>query len=82
MSAWIQWTGIMEWNGMLISWILLIGFHLLIMTTSKQRPRINKNHPNYDWIAISAVNVVNSLPRKDLFIKTIQFCGFDLKVKC
>ena len=38
-GVWIRWNGMVDWNGgMVISWILLIGFHLLIMTTSEQRP--------------------------------------------
>ena len=35
-----------EWNGMLISWMALMGSHLLIMTTFEQRPPLNKDHPN------------------------------------
>ena len=40
-----------DWNGMVhaISWILLIGFlppYTPVQTTSKQRPPVNKDHPN------------------------------------
>ena len=33
------WTGL-EW------WMVLMGFHLLVMTTSEQRPPLNKDHLN------------------------------------
>ena len=39
------WNEIVEWKGMLISWMLLMDSHLLIITESEQRPPLNKDHP-------------------------------------
>ena len=55
-GVWIQWNGMMDWNSGMdwnggIEWNVdkldgLMGSHLLIMTTSEQRPPLNKDHPN------------------------------------
>ena len=56
---------------MLINWMVLMGSHLLIITTSEQRPPLNKDHPNL--IAKYLCKRVNHLqekppPYKDHFI--------------
>jgi len=37
-----DWNGGMGWNGMLTIWMDLMGSHLLIMTTSEQRPPVDR----------------------------------------
>jgi len=62
----MEWKSGMEWrNGILISWIVLMGFHLLIMTTSEQRSPLNKDHSNLiaKYLA-SMIKHVNCLQEK------------------
>jgi len=61
------WTGMVKWNGMLIRWLVLMGSHFLIMTTSEQRPSLNKDHPNL--IAKYLASMVKHV--NHLLIKTI-----------
>ena len=44
----MEWWNGLEWNGMVTSWMVLLNFHLLIMTTSEQRPPFNKDRPTFD----------------------------------
>ena len=74
-----------DWNGMVhaISWILLIGFlppYTPVQTTSKQRPPVNKDHPNLMTIVKYHKQCANPPPRKGhTFIKTTNYLSFQLK---
>ena len=61
----MEWNGMVERSGMLISWMVLIikGFNVLIMTTSEQRPRLD-HLPNslQVWLVLCQ-------PQKDHFLK-------------
>jgi len=39
--------GMVEWNVMLMSWVVLMDSHCLIMTTSEQRPPLNEDRTNF-----------------------------------
>jgi len=80
----VDWNGGMEWTGMVISWILLIGFYLLIMTTSEQRPPVNKDHITLIAKYLSSVSITlkkRPPPYKDHFIlrlKMVRMCAAGL----
>ena len=58
-------NGKIDWNGMLISWIVLMGFHLVVMTIFEQRPPFNKDHIKVaNWHDQPDKDVVNYLQVK------------------
>ena len=50
----VDWNGGMDWNGMMINWMSLVGSHLIIITTFEQRPpKFNEQIRSYqEWLKL------------------------------